>query len=206
MSEILNISVTKGKTTLPINTADPSEGGDLPANVYAEALALGLKVLLNRGMDKINKELYPNEDERKAAATKKAEENLARLREGKIKASRAKGAGKVPGAVMTRARYLARQVVKDEMKRVGMKVSHTKSSEITKAANDLLATEDGAQFVTQAEAEFKQAQETKLTSVSDIVSGIKTDPALVAAAEAKKKSQQLSAKQAGKVQKHKPGL
>ena len=62
---VLNIPITKAKTTMAINTDSPEEGGDLPADVYAEALALGLKVLLNRGTSKVTSSTYSNPEELK---------------------------------------------------------------------------------------------------------------------------------------------
>lgn len=186
---ILKIAITKGKEALDVET------DDLPEAVYARALAEGLKVLLNAGMSKITAKDIPNEDERKAEAMLKAKANLADLRAGKLKTARgAAAAGKVAGVVMTEAMRLARNLVKDEMKRQGLKVSYVAASDITVAAKALIAATPD--IVKQAEANL--AERAKVAVTID-VSAIPVDANKVAkAAEAKaKKAEQLSAKQAG---------
>ena len=54
---VVNVPITKGKTTMAVTLAD------IPEDVYQEALLQGLKVLLNRGASKITKETYPNGEE-----------------------------------------------------------------------------------------------------------------------------------------------
>jgi len=191
---ILKIAITKGKDFIEVNTDSPEDGGDLPAEVYARALAEGLKVLLNAGMGKITSTLMPDEATRKAEAMLKAKENLDNLRAGKLKAARGAGSAKVAGVIMTEAMRLARNLVKDEMKRQGLKVSYVAASEITIAAKALIeATPD---IVKQAEANL--AERAKVAVTID-VKAIPIDQGKVDKAEAAKakKKEQLSAKQAG---------
>ena len=192
---ILNVPCTKGKGTVAINTET-----DLPDAVYAEALLQGLKVLMNRGMSKITKETYPDAEEMKAAAMAKAAENLEAIREGKIRFTGGAKSNKASGAVMTEARRLARNLVKDEMKRQGIKISHVEASEITKAANALL--EEDPSLIETAKANLEERQKVP---VKINVKSIPISQKKVAAAEAKKVKSGLSAKQAGKVKTRKKG-
>lgn len=187
----LAIAVTKGKGTVEIDT------DALPEEVFKEALIQGLKVLVNRGMSKITKVTYPVEAELHAAAMAKAEENVTAIGEGKIKFSGATKATKASGAVMTEARRLARNLVKDEMKKAKIKISHVEAKEITKAANALLATEDiGKQLMEQAQANLDERAKTPVAA--SIISAIPISDKLAAKDAARKAKDQLSAKQAGK--------
>ncbi len=203
------IPVTKAKDTVAIDT------DSLPTEVYAEALKLGLKELVNRGMSKITKSAHPDEAELKAKALEQAQANVEAINSGKIRFAGG-AAKKASGAVMTEARRLAKNVIKDEMKKAGLKISHVDASEITKAANALLASDQGKQFIEAAEAELKLREEAKAqiegaadAPLSSILAGIAINPdkkVKAEAAAAKKKadkkpsaSGQLSAKQAAKV-------
>lgn len=195
---LMQVPITKGKANIEIDT------DSIPEDVYAEALLQGLKVLLNRGASKITKEAYPNETEMKAAAMAKAEEQLKLVQTSKIKFSGKSAAKKASGAVMTEARRLARNLIKDAMKAEGIKVSHVEASEITKAANALLEDkEQGAKLIAQAEANIAERSEVKVTT--GLVQSIKISDKKVAAAadkaakaKAAKASAPLSATQAGK--------
>lgn len=191
-STIMAIPVTKGGATVDVDVSK------LPDDVYREALLQGLKVLANREMSKITKENIPNEAERKSEAMVKAEANVQKMYEGKIKITGKKSTAKVSGAVMTEARRLAKNLIKDAMKAQGIKISHVKSSEITSAANALLDSDPS--LIAQAEANL--ADREKVQVKIDIKSLIKTDPKLVAAAEEKKAKDKanrtLSKTQAGK--------
>lgn len=192
--KVVNVPITKGKTTMAV-TLD-----DIPDDVYQEALLQGLKVLLNRGASKITKELYANADELKAAAVAKATEQLELVKTSKIKFTGGKKKSGTTGVVMTEARRLAKALVKDELKRKGIKISHVEASEITKAANAYLETEAGSTLVEQAKANLADREKVKLGDAIDVTSIIHESPALVAKAEARKsKAGTLSAKQAGKV-------
>lgn len=206
---VLQIPVTKAKATVGIDT------DTIPTEVYQEALRLGLKELVNRGMSKITKTAHPDEDELKAKALEQAGKNVEAINAGKIRFS-AGAAKKASGAVMTEARRLAKNVIKDEMKKAGLKIAHVDASEITKAANALLASDAGARFIDEAKAELQRREEAKAqietageVPLSSILAGIAINPTKKAKAEtaaAKKKASakpkaegQLSAKQAGKV-------
>jgi hypothetical protein len=183
------VPVTKAKTTLEVHT------GKLPEHVYRAALDLGLKALLNRGNTKFTKEAYPDPEELKAAALAKAEETLEAMYQGRIRVPGGKGSSdKVPGVVMTEARRIARALVKEEMKRTGIKVSHVEAKEITKLANALIASEPSIVEQATEEVEKRGAKRIKID-----VSAIPISQKKVQALEAKKAEKAISAKQAGLV-------
>lgn len=197
---VVQVPITKAKTTIEIDV------DSLPADVYREAVIQGLKVMANRGASKITKETYPDETELKAAALAKAEEQVEAMKSGKIKIAGAKVA-KTSGATMTEAMRLARNLVKDLMKRENIKPSRVPASEITAAAKVLIADPDNAWIMEQAKANIEERNKTKI--VIDIKSLIKEDPKLVAAAEKKnaeaRAKKGLSAAQAGKTAVRKKG-
>lgn len=187
---ILQVPITKAKATIEIDT------DKLPDAVYAEALLQGLKVLANRGASKITKAAIPDEAEMKAEALAMGQKQVELIYSGKIKFTGGAKSTKESGKVMTEARRLARNLVKDEMKRQGIKISHVEAKEITKAANEVLASETGASIVEMAKANIAEREKAP---VKIDVSHIAISEKLVAKAEAKKAKDQLSAKQAGKV-------
>lgn len=196
---ILRIPITKaGNRPIEIDT-----DADLNDEMYLLALEEGLKVLMNKRMSKVpaqkgleGKALSDAQDSAYAIA----EENYASLKAGKLRKGRAgpttADGKKVSGVIMTEARRLAKEVVKNEIRAAGMKISHVEASEITKAANALIAADPS--FIEQATANI-EARAVKTTTV-DIKSLIHESPKLVQAAEARKAASktQLSAKQAGK--------
>lgn len=190
---ILSIPVTKAGSALSIET------DDIPASMYELALKEGLKVLLNKGMSKIVfKGLDENETAKaKADALEIGEKNLANLMAGKIKAGRAASTSKVPAAVMVEARRLAKDVVKAEIRKAGMKISLIPAKDITAAANQLI--ERDASFIATAKANIEARANTVVTAI-DIGSLVHEDSKLKAKADAEKaeRKSQLSAKQAGK--------
>lgn len=192
----LNVPVSKCKGgTIEIDTET------LPIEMYTEALLQGLKSMLGRGMSKISKTTYPVEQELKDAAMAKAQENARAIMENdqkKIKLSGGTTKAKVSGALNTEAMRLARNLVKDEMKRQGIKISHVEASEITIAAKALVAADDS--IIEQAKANLAEREKVNVGSKIDLKSLIKESPKLVAAAEARKAKAKgtLSAKQAGK--------
>lgn len=187
----LNISITKAKTTIAVDV------DKLPDEVLREVYIQGLKVLLNRGASKITAAAIPDAEELKAKALEVANEQLELVMSGKIKFTGGK-AKKASGKVMTEARRIAKALVKDELKRQGHKISHFEASDITKAANALLETDQGKDILAQAEANL--AEQDKTPVGIDLGSLIKASPKLVEKAEkaAAAKKTQLSAKQAGK--------
>lgn len=192
---ILKIPVTKaGNKVIEVNTET-----DIPDAMYQLALEEGLKILLNKGMSKIaTKGLEGDElDSAKEAAYAKGLENFEALKAGKIKKGRQTSDKKVPGVVMTEARRLAKEVVKNEIRAANMKISHVEASEITKAANALIEADPS--FIETATANIEARAAKKVTAV-DIASLIHESPKLVKAAEERKAAAKtvLSAKQAGK--------
>jgi hypothetical protein len=187
----LSIPVTKGKANVEFDT------DALPDAVYQEALRLGLKELANRGMSKVTKAAYPNEEEMKAKAMEVAKANVENIVAGKIKFTGQK-ASKVSGAVKTEAMRLARNLVKDAIKASGGKISHYEASEITKAAKELLEADQS--LLKMAEDNIAAREQVGKTEKIDL-SKIAVSDKLVAKAEAKKKASTstLSATQAGKV-------
>lgn len=196
---VVTVQVTKSKSTVDIDTEK------LPQDVYEYALLQGLKVIANRGMSKITKETYPNADELKVAAQAMAEKNIVAMYEGKVRMVGGAKKSKASGAVMTEARRLAKNLIKDEMKKAGIKVSHVAAKDITAAANALLDTMP--ELLEQAQTNLK-AREDEAKGVGtkiNIAELVKADPDKVAKAEAKKaaKAGTLSATQAGKPAKRK---
>ena len=193
----LNIPVTKAGTTLSVDT------DALPEEAFRSVVEAGLKALLNLGMSKIlTKGLEGDQlSAAQAAALAKATENLENLKSGKVKKGRAAAkdanGNKVSGPVMTEARRLAKEVVKNEIRAAGMKISHIEASVITKAANELIAADPS--FIAKATENLESRSQVK--SAVDISALVHESPKLVAKAEKAKaeRKTQLSAKQAGKV-------
>lgn len=190
---VMKIDVTKGKAQLEIDT------DSLPEIVYKEALAQGLKVLLNRSMTKITKEAYPNPNELKAAAMAKAAETLEAMKAGKIRIMGAK-ADKVSGKVMTEARRIAKNMVKEEMKAQKIKISYVDAKDITAAANALIAAnpdivEEAKKNIEAQEAKTKGALEK--INLASLVPINEKKKGKIEAEKAQAKAQ-LSKTQAGK--------
>jgi len=198
-TSVLKVPVTKGKGIVEINT------DELPDEVYREALLLGLKELANRGMSKLTKASTKGDEAKlKALAMEQAAQNVDAIKAGKIRFSGAKVKSSVSREVTTEATRLAKNVVKDEIKKAGQKISHYAASEITKAAKALL--EADASYFKMAEENL--AKRTAAPVKLNISGLIKADPKLVAKAEKDKadRKAQLSAKQAGKTAtRQKPG-
>lgn len=198
---VLQIPVTKGKATIDFDTDWLSD------DVYTIVVMEGLKTLLNRGTSKVTKETYPDEAELRAKAMEIAADQVDKVKAGDIKRTGA-AKSKESGKVMAEARRIARGLVKDLMKEAGIKISHVKASEITNAANEMIAGDPT--IVEQAKANIESAEAAPKHKV-DIKSLIKTDPELVAKAEAKavkekaERVTQLSKTQAGKAKSRKGG-
>lgn len=184
----LNIPVVKAKSTIVINT------GKLPDHVFREALSLGLKQLVNRGQTTLTKEGFPDPAKLREASMEKAEATLEAMYAGKIRVVGGAKSDKVPREVQTEARRIARNLVKAQLKAAGVKISYVESSEITKAANALLAADPSILEQAKEEVENTAKKKVKIDIASIPVSQKK-----IKAAEAKKADKVLSAKQAGKV-------
>lgn len=190
---MLQIPITKAKGEFVTVDSDA-----IPQEVFTEAVLQGLKVLLNRGTSKITKAAYTTAEELKAAAVAKAQEQLDLVMTGKIKFTGQKKASGVSGAVRTEAMRLARNLVKDEMKRAGIKISHVDAKEITAAAKELI--EAMPELIESAKASLEARSKVAVGEKINVKALIKESPSKVAKAEARKsKEGTLSAKQAGKV-------
>lgn len=185
---LIKVPVVKGKSYLEVAP------NDLPEHVYREVILQGLKVLLNRGQTKITKGAYPEPEDLKAAAMEAAETTLSNMYEGKIRVTGGAKSDKIPREVMTEARRIARNLVKEELKKAGVKVSYVESSEITKAANALLATEPSIIKEAQEEVEKRAKSKIKID-----IGTIPLSEKKVKAAEAKKADKNVSMAKAGKI-------
>lgn len=190
---VVSIPVVKAKDIIEFDTKD------LPDDVYTEAVILGLKTLVNRGMTKCTVKDLGDEATVKSEAMIIASKNKEKILAGDIKFSGKAKATKVSGVVNTEAMRIARERVKDAAKKAGYKISTIKASQITEAAKALIAQDDT--IIEQAKANIEARTATPMPF--DIKSLVKEDPELVAkanAAAAKKKADKpLSAKQAGMV-------
>ena len=196
---VLNIPVTKaGNATITVET------DQLPERIYVSALTKGLHTLINGGATKLANVKDAKTDEEKAEfarlATEKAQERVAAMYSNTLKLGREAAVKGPSGAVMTEARRIARDLIKQMIKDSGGKVSHYAASEITKAANELLADPaQGPGYIAMAEENL--ASRTKKGIEFDLTK-LHEDPALVAKTEEaklKKKAGVLSAATAGKV-------
>jgi len=193
---IMNIKVTKANRTIAVDTSE------LPDEAYQFVLQKGLEALMNARMSKIlTKDLEGDRlAEAQEAAAKIAEENLSNLKAGKISKGRGgtkdANGNKVSAVVMTEARRLAKEVVKNEIRAAGMKISHVEASVITKAANELIAADPS--FIEAATANIEGRKAVK--SAINIADLVHESPKLVAKAEKAKAERKttLSANQAGK--------
>lgn len=199
VSNILTIPVSKGGGTV---TIDPDS---IPGHIWSAIIAEGLKAYVNKGMTKITTKGLEGEDLAKAqaAAMAKAKDNVEAILDGTMKVAgrKATGKSKTSGAVMTEALRLARGLVKDEMKKAGLKVSHYSAKEITIAAKAYIEADPS--IIDKAIASLAARDSVTVSDKIDLKSLMHADPKLVAKAEeakaAKKKSGTLSAKQAGMV-------
>ncbi len=203
MAEV-QVPVTKSKGSI---TIDPEK---IPAEVWDAIVIEGLKAFVNKGMSKILLKGLEGEELSKAqaAAQAKAEENAKAILDGSIKLPGRKAKSKASGAVMTEARRLAKNFLKDEAKAQGIKVSHVPAKEWTKAVKDYLDSEQGKPTIAQAEENIKARQEAPTSSIN-LASLLPNFDELVTKgkesdAKAKERGKQLSAKQAGMTAKRKP--
>lgn len=196
--KLVTIPITKAKGTVEIDV-----NNDVPDDVYAEALVLGLKELANRGMTKITKASTKDEAELKTLAMAQAQKNVEAIRTSKIRFSGKKSDSKITGEVKTEAMRLAKNIVKDLMKKAGLKISHTPASEITAAAKEVLEADASIIATAQANIEARKKKSEGGVAGIDITTLVKADPKLVAKDAEKKAAEKankpLSAKQAGKV-------
>ena len=196
---ILQIPITKGGKGAFIKI----DTDLIPEAIYAAALAQGLKDFANRGMSKITVAKLEGEELAKAnaAAMVIAEKQKAAILDGTMKLPGTKATAKASGAVMTEARRLAKNIIKDLMKQSGIKISHVDAKDITSAANELL--EQDPSLIETAKANLAAREALPIPGSINIKNLIRENPIKVAAAAAKKAKEKaekpLSAKQAGKV-------
>lgn len=190
---LIEVPVTKGGGVVQFDT------DTIPAEVYAAALAEGLKAFVNKGMAKIATKGLEGEklEQAKAAAMKKGEENAEAIRNGTIKLPGKKAKSKVSGAIMTEAMRLARATVKAAMKEAKLKLSHYKASQISALAKQYLETDEGKKLIDKAKENLEAREEIKLPA--GLLGSIQADPTLVAKAAEEKANKPMSAKQASLV-------
>ena len=196
---IMHIPITKTKPwaakSVPETVEIDTDSNTLPDNVYQEALFQGLKVLLNRGTSKITKEGFASEAEMISAAKSKAQEQLALLMAGKVRASRAAKPG-TSREVTIEATRLAVAEIKAAMREAGLKISHYKSKDITACAKDYL--KDHPELIQKAEAAIAARDEKVKTGLGvDLKTVLHEDATQiekVAKAAAKSKAAKAAAK------------
>lgn len=191
-------------------TVTKEEIAALSDGAFAAIVAAGLKVMLNANMSKFpTKDLDGDElSTQQAKIMEKAAENKAKVLAGEVKSrgatATAADGSKVPGPVMTKARQLAKETVKDELRKAGIRISLVAPTDITAYANKLLA--DDPSYIAEA---TKLIEETKAKAADkgSVIArlaelGISESPILVQKAEkakaAKAKDKPVSAKQAAK--------
>lgn len=191
-------------------TVTKEEIGALSDSAFAAIVAAGLKVMLNANMSKFPTTGLEGEElaTQQAKIMEKAEENKAKVLAGEVKSRGATATAadgtKVPGPVMTKARQLAKEIVKDELRKAGIRISLVAPTDITAYANKLLA--DDPSYIAEA---TKLIEETKAKAADkgSVIArlaelGISESPILVQKAEkakaAKAKDKPVSAKQAAK--------
>jgi hypothetical protein len=175
----------------------------LPVDVYKACLKLGARQLMNSGMSKITKKECGDDLEvMKAKAMAKARDNLEAMYNGTIKLPNSAKTKKikVPAEVLTEARRMAKAMVKDELKRNGIKLKYVAAKDITYAANQYLESEAGRELIPQAQ-EAIDARKSKKARPS--VANIHLDQKLVQAdkdkaAQAKEQATEAES-QAGRV-------
>lgn len=134
-------------------------------------------------------------EDNKAAALAKARQNIEDYKAGKL-LKKTTSKSTVPAKVLTEARRLAREVIKDTLKANKVPLSQVAAKDITALATKMVA--DDPSFVDQAKINLAERETAPKVGI-DILAFIKRDPVKVAKAEAEKaeRAKQLSAKQAG---------
>lgn len=186
----MNITVVKAKAEIAVDL------DKLPEEMVQEVWFLGLKALLNRGMTEVTGTDSP---EKRKDAMDAAKANLQKLYEGKMRRTSGQKSAKGQGEVMTEARRIAKIEVKAALKEQGHKVSYIPASEITRLANEYLATDDGKELIAQAKAAVEARNAKKGARKIDVKS-VKEDAKLKEKGEALKAERKAAtaAKKAGK--------
>lgn len=189
-SEPLRIPVVKAKGEyLELDT------DILPIHVYKEIMIQGAKVVLNRGQTKITKAAFPDPQDLRDAAMAKAQETLEAMYQGKIRVMGGSKSDKVPREVMTLARQMAKQIVKQQIKDAGMRIGSFETKDITAAANAMLIATPA--IVEQARADLENRNKLKITGFD--VTSLKKSAKKEQELERKKAEKVLSAAKMGQV-------
>jgi hypothetical protein len=179
-TSIVSVFIAKAKASLDVDISK------LPDDVYNEVIQKGLQSVLGRGMSEIKTGALEGAELVKAqeAALEVAAANLDKCYKGEIRFMAAKRT-KVKGKERTEAMRIAKQIVKDQMKAEGLKISHYSAKEITAAAEQVLA--DNPEILEQAKENLAKIEEERSKKVKiNLKSTMKADPKKVAAAEEKK--------------------
>jgi hypothetical protein len=192
-------------TILKTKQAVEWDSDKLDDGVYAYALQLGMKSILNR-LSKFKKEDYTSEGEFNTAVMAKVEEtvNAAYATEhggtggkGIRMVGTAKGP-KTGGAEKVEARRIAREIVKSQLKAAGEKLSQYSAKDITEAADALI----------EANPEILAEAKENLTKRVEKAEKLKVNISAISksgkAPKAKAEKAPLSAKQAGIPMERKP--
>jgi hypothetical protein len=187
---VLEIPISKARRNISVDTnAIPKE---MITRIYEE----GLKVLLNSHMSKITGLAQMLNDElvkAREAASVIAEENLAKLLAGTLaKGTRGGVKSEQTGegrAVMTEARRLAKEQVKNEIRRSKRKIAHIEPKLITQLANELVAADPTIIEMARANIE----QRAGMPVAFDVSSRITVSDKLVKKATASKDNKKLKA-------------
>lgn len=200
--DVLNIPISKVKIDGKVHTI-PVKYQLIPDHVMVLVIAEGLKTLLNSKQSKLSTAKLEGQklEDMQLLVLEQAEKNLAAIMGGSFVKGRP-GANtdetgtKIPGPVVAEARRLARNDVKAALKAANMKISQVKASDITSAANELIAKDPNYYITAKSNLETRAATPI----AKDIASLIKVSPELVKKADEEKAQRklQLSAKQAGK--------
>ena len=204
MSE-LQIPIAKGGKGCVFTISDVDEWfGGLSPETQLDIIARGAKDALNSRMTKPTEGLGASTQLEKAgdtaglsklreAALEQAQKNFDDLTAGKLVKKTAKSSEK--REVITRAVAMAREIVRNEMRKNGIKFSQVKASVVTAAATKLV--EADPRYIEQAKAAIEAAKTVEATI--DVASLISVDPELVAKAAQKnaERKAETSAKQAG---------
>lgn len=169
----------------------------LHQDVYAYAMVLGLKALMNRGTSGEKAKGLSADEYRQIA-----EKQLADAYEGKTRIiGQKRTAGKKDGKEMTEAVRIAKETVKQMIKANGEKISHYSAGEITKAAKAIVDSDPETYLAAARENIAKAEMATSKTPKIDIMAMVAPDAGKVAKAAEKAAAAraQTSAAKAGKI-------
>lgn len=189
----------------------------IPDEVFQEIFLQGAKVVLNRGQSKLSSTAKmgegPGKEKEQNAIMAVVDEQWSKVVAGEIRITGGKVKRKsADREVHTEAMRQARLLVKDALKRDGIKPATVPAKEITEAAEQFLAEgSEEANDILEKARDVVEARKLKQAKVAEKVikvnvSGIKADPKLVAKAEEAKARKKKPAKDApaGVVAKAKP--